>query len=202
MAQISVVNMAKLSDLPVEILLLIFRMLEDPIEHCCNPLEASRSMCMLVCRQWYEIIMGMTLLPSPTGTFRQPPSLFRSGDDMFKSFINDMFKSVDLLKWSQILELPDYCNKKPYHKHATMFAVKNGNIDVLKYVVDVKGCKYSLPTYRLCVNNHYMDMLKVLILKADDYGSFYKFHIVEGAKIYPHVMKCLHELKISIDSWI
>jgi ankyrin repeat protein len=101
--------MAQISDLPVELLLLIFSMLD----------ESTQAICMIVCRQWYTIIFQMSTCPL-TGTVRLP-----------RLFLEDMFKSVSLLEWSRALEF----NYIFYDGGlALFFAAKYRNLDVVKYL--------------------------------------------------------------------
>jgi len=159
-----VVNMAQISDLPVELLLLIFSMLDAP----------TQAICMMVCRQWYEIILEMSTSPL-TGTVQLP-----------RLFLEDMFKSVSLLEWSRALDLPifrgremffaakcrsldvvKYLHRKGFRDYDSMLctmAASNGCLDILKFAID-NHFPFSDATYRYAVENEQIHILDYLINK-------------------------------------
>lgn len=192
--------MAQITDLPVELLIMIFSFLEDSSE------EPDQSICMTVCRRWYEIILGMALLP---GTEYMPLLFYKS---IFNSFICDLFKSPSLLEWSQILELAEKYQYTDYSwfasdKHfdytfnGSYLAIENGNLDVLKYIIEFKNSlSFSLNVFAidLVISRNDMDILKFLILKGFEINDYYINNmmlrqIAEAAKKNPDLMKYLRK---------
>ena len=205
--------MAQITDLPVELLILIFSFLEDTSE------EPSQSICMMVCRQWYEIILDMASLPGNRPANQKPspfdyerlPLLFTRRQ--FQSFIHNLFKSLPLLEWSQILELPEKyqlvsardkrefweCCNYNYFDDASYLAGRN--VDVLRYVIDVKGCPVDKDAVALAIFRHDTDMLQYFILRPhereDHEGEDHeedlsaKIAILSVAKERPYLMEYL-----------
>jgi len=127
--------MAQISDLPVELLLLIFSMLD----------ESTQAICMIVCRQWYTIIFQMSTCPL-TGTVRLP-----------RLFLEDMFKSVSLLEWSRALDLPIFRGREMF------FAAKCRSLDVVKYLHRKGFRDYDSMLCTMAASNGCLDILKFAI---------------------------------------
>jgi len=202
--------MAQLTDLPVELLILIFSFLED------TPREPSQSICMMVCRQWYEIILDMASLP---GTQRLPMlfaslpgtkllPLFAEVKPEFKSFIDYLYKSVSLLEWSQILELPEKfpcalteppawgSDEHNYFSLASYVAAKKRNIDVLMPFI-LKGFRFHGNADDCVISRNDIDMLHFLIIyfRQKGKGDVLKHKICE-ARLHPHILNYLLESRV------
>ena len=200
--------MAQITDLPVELLILIFSFLEDTSE------EPSQSICMMVCRQWYEIILDMASLPGNRPANQKPspfdyerlPLLFTRRQ--FQSFIHNLFKSLPLLEWSQILELPEKfpcaltepplwgSDEHNYFSLASYVAAKKRNIDVLMPFM-VKGFRFHGNADDCVISRNDIDMLHFLIIyfRQKGKGDVLKHKICE-AKLHPHILNYLLESRV------